>query len=260
MRKFKYIASFGCSFTRDAIEHENPSRPSHDASLIGVGKISFTKFLADKLNVPFINLGVGGSSLFYTYRKIYHHIKLNPETVKDTLFIWGLTLIDRYDWTPTVAEVRERKFSDEVTPYLHTEIPKKKMPFPHQVTEEFSQSFGCSLGELDTMSNFFTKYIYDDAAFETNYLMHVDTYTNHLRNLGINLLVVNLMGDIRSKHRNSRDPVMIPGTYVWPEGVSSWRAYLRKSDPTYAGEHPNADDHKKMGDRLYSYIQENLEK
>ena len=94
----KYVIGSGCSFTRGSIDHENPRRLTYKKEAENYSDYSYVRLVAEKLNVPYWNYALGGAGNNFSIRSLYRHVEDNPDTVKDTLFILGLSFNARYDF------------------------------------------------------------------------------------------------------------------------------------------------------------------
>lgn len=253
MSTFKRIISFGSSFVRDAIEHENPKRPNHNPSLLHIGKISFTRFLAEKMDLPFYNFGNGGASLYNAFRHFYLFLKHNPNLIEDTLFIWGFTFADRFGFPQPNEELKKDVLTYKVNgidtghEFNHVYVKKRKLPYSFQDMEQFAWIWDCSVQEATDVARFNTERIYDRGAFEEHMRMSIEVYQNYINSITENIIYINCV---------ESNMGYIPHTYRFPNGETSWRDYIRGYDSIYRGEHPNADDHKRMSELLYTHIQE----
>ena len=100
MLKYKNIVTSGCSFVHSSKDIDEPHRPTHDPNLnTNKGyKPTFADFLAEKMNIPFTNLGIGGAGVRYTIYSLLDWIQKNKEKSKDTLFICGVTNFNRFEF------------------------------------------------------------------------------------------------------------------------------------------------------------------
>lgn len=252
MSTFKRIISFGSSFVRDAIEHENPKRASHDPSLIHIGGISFTKFLAEKMGLPFFNFGNGGASLYNAFRHFYLFLKHNPNLIEDTLFLWGFTFADRFGFPQPNEKIKKGLLNTDAgkntgEEFNYIKVKKRKLPYSHQDMEAFAWIWDCTVEEMPTIARFNTERIYDRGAFEEHMRMSVEIYQNYINSITENTVYINCV---------ESNMGYIPNTFRFPNGETSWRSYIEGYDSTYRGEHPNADDHKRLSELLYTHIQE----
>ena len=88
--RFKHIVSVGCSYIRRSFEEE-PWRDTQGASNSWEDSTNFTEILGKKYNIPTYNLAIEGASPKYIAYRLYRWLRDNPEKIKDTFFIIGVT-------------------------------------------------------------------------------------------------------------------------------------------------------------------------
>lgn len=257
MSKFKRIVSFGCSFARAAIEEEDITRKNFNPECLTQYHNSYTRFLAERLDIDYINYGTGGASLYHAFDCFYNHIKLNPSHKEDTLFLWGLTLADRFDFPDNEAHCKivPAKHNNNMLDgeeYKLYKRSKKKLPFSYSDLKSHSTWFGGSTEEeIAPVAEFYTRYVYEKEGFIDNFLMHVDVYQKYISTITDNIVYINNM-ELHCGY--------VPNTLRFPDGSTSWRFYIKSYDSGYSATHPNTADHRILADLLYDHIQEKFPK
>ena len=240
----KYVVGSGCSFTRGSIDHENPRRLTYRKEAESYSNYSYVRLVGEKLNVPYWNYALGGVGNNYSIRSLYRHVEDNPNTVKDTLFILGLSYNNRYDF------IHPNEKSDPLQHEglnVHKVDPSKKMNIPKAWSMKnsdyrkiVSKMLGSSEEEAENLGKLFYNYIHTPSTFETESLMKVDFIKNYFENKGLKLIIANLI----------ENTYYVPDSFVWPSNYPSWRLYIESYDSNYAGEHPNSYDHEHFADLI----------
>lgn len=234
--KIKKVVGIGCSFTRHAIEGEEPQRLSFNSTLLEEFKLSYISHLASLIGCSFENLSQGGIGNRHILRKLYSHIKSNTD-ISNTLYVIGVSFISRYDFINPHS--RDGKF----TLPLYSDLKKNYL-------EDRAKLFKMPLEDILNLSRIFYRYIYNDntAIEELNEL--ITLYRSLVELKGGNIIFVDMVnGDPR-----------IEGVFTLPNNARSWREFITSYDETYLGKHPNHDDHTRLGELLYTYISENFAK
>lgn len=244
----KYVIGSGCSFTRGSIDHENPRRLTYKKEAENYSDYSYVRLVAEKLNVPYWNYALGGAGNNFSIRSLYRHVEDNPDTVKDTLFILGLSFNARYDF------IHPDEKSD---PLQHEGLnvykvdPSKKMMIPKWQSMDHpdyrqiaSKMIGSSEEEAENLGKLFYTYIFNPSTFKIEALMKVDMIKNYFENKGLKLIIANLI----------ENTYHVPDSFVWPSNYPSWRTYIESYDPNYRGEHPNSYDHEHFADLIYKSL------
>ena len=245
---FKYVVGSGCSFTRGSVDHENPGRLTYRKEAEAYSKYSYVKLVGKNLNVPYWNYAIGGVGNNFSIRSLYRHVEDNPDTVKDTLFILGLSFNDRYDFIHP-NEKSEPLQHEGLNVYRYDFKKKFMIPKAWSVDDPnyrklIAEMLSSSEEEAVNLGKLFYKYIYNRSTFRTESLMKVDLIKNYFENKGLKLIIANLI----------ENTYYVPDSFVWPSNYPSWRTYIESYDPNYRGEHPNAYDHEHFADLIYKSL------
>ena len=240
----KYVVGSGCSFTRGSIDHENPKRLTYSKEAEKYSNYSYVRLVGKNLNVPYWNYAVGGAGNNFSIRSLYRHVEDNPDTIKDTLFILGLSYNNRYDFIHP-DEKSEPLQHEGLNVYKYSPIKKFNIPKAWSMKnsdyrKQMAKMLGSSEEEAVNLSTLFYKYIYNQSTFETESLMRVDFIKNYFENKGLKLIIANLI----------ENTYHVPNSFVWPSNYPSWRLYIDSYDPNYRGEHPNSYDHEHFADLI----------
>ena len=204
----------------------------------------FSKLLSDKLELKEINNSVGGFSNHRIYRTAYDWIiNQSPQTIKETLFIIGITGISRTD-----LQLHDGVFKLGSVPSDINSIHDDE----REVISKVTKIRGLEVDDFfDYWAKWF-KYIYsEDIRLEET----IRDY--HL----LQTLIKSLGGDVMFLNTVRPNP-RIDNRLQWfkPLGKhNGWREWIATYDSDYTGEHPNSNDHAMLSEELYTHIIKNYE-
>ena len=141
MKKIKYLVVNGCSFSEGACMYPN-LKEIQDKKY----ENRFSKNLSEKLNCEEINISQSGGSNDRIFRTTFDWIQSNKEKVKDTLFVVGLTTINRVDL-----------YSKHDNRY----IPAQPF-YSGESIKLIAKYLNCSMDEAWSWINFKLDYTYDE--------------------------------------------------------------------------------------------------
>lgn len=210
MSKTKYVVTGGCSFSAGQLMSEDPSDQC---------KFRFSKIFADGLEAKDINLAKGGGSNDRAFRKIYQWIQENPNKVKHTLFLVGFTYLHRKDLYFDYKKewISYSNLGDFELNYFYKDVDKKM---------------------IKTWNDTEYGYFYNDDIEQEKLFMKADLLQTYIKSLNSNIIYFCAL--LKSDNLDKKLNWYKPGGYnYWSKYISEYRKY--------AGEHPNKEDHIKLG-------------
>ena len=218
----KKIVSFGCSFTVKSHNNENLNRRNRIAIK---EETCYTSEAANILNIPYENHAQGGSGVRSAIFKMLHYIKNNP--IDDIYIMIGISFFSRFDF---------------IKPYESSEdypIPQDGIPPPFKVRDYkfFSTTFPAEE---------YVKY-YDAKSSEFELLTLIEMAGLYLTKKNIPHVFINTC----NRFYKTRD---IVNTLIFPGNNEDWRKYIQSYDNNYRYEHPNVNDHVRLGKLLADHI------
>lgn len=232
--KINKVVGIGCSFTRHAIEEEEPQRLSYDSSLIEEFKHSYISHLASLLNCEYENPSKGGIGNRHILRKLFKHVTTN-KNISETLYVIGLSFLGRYDFIN--PHIEDGKFTVPLYPDLRGSF-----------LDDRSKLFKMPPEDILNFSRIFFRYIYNDNTAVQELKELIALYRAFVEQKGGRVIFVNTVND----------GLELEGVFSFPNNARSWREFITSYDETYLGLHPNHYDHTQLGELLYTYISENF--
>tara|TARA_Y100000004_G_C8815216_1_gene369453 strand:+ start:45 stop:773 length:729 start_codon:yes stop_codon:yes gene_type:complete len=242
LKRFKSLYALGCSFVEGTCmdEREEVKIPNIDEYKL---KYRFSKLLSDKLELKEINNSVGGFSNHRIYRTAYDWIiNQPPQTIKETLFIIGITAIDRTD-----LQLHDGVFRLGGNP-CGLDAFNDTIEEVNKVT----MSRGLDADDFFDYWDKWFKYIYNEDIRVEETIRDYHLLQTLIKSLGGDIIFLNTFE--KGVHFDSR----LQG--FKPRGkLNSWREFIHAYDSGYRGEHPSIKDHLILSEELYTYIIKNYE-
>ena len=260
MKRFKNLHALGCSFVAgDGMdEREKIKFPDEDGSEKHKYECRFSKLLSDKLELKEINNSVGGFSNHRIYRTAYDWITNQPpQTIKETLFIIGITDISRTDLQLDDGVIRLPGILGDMNCIHDNE---------REVITKITTMGGL---EVDDFFDYWTKwfkYIYSEDIRLEETMRDYHLLQTLIKSLGGDVIFFNTVRMnnpiYNYKHRVIPSDVHLDSRLQWfkPLGkYDGWREFIITFDSDYTGEHPSVKDHAILSEELYTHIIKNYE-
>lgn len=230
---FKYIVGTGCSFTWKTFESENPKRPYYDPNREDFHG-GWVRLLAEYYRIPYRSYARPGTGTLYSANRLMNFANENAELSKDILFVWGLSLLSRFDLTKEYETVDGLLGN---TPYKDFKFIKKKEGF-------FTTPY-----DNEDFAKLYLKYYHNEKDVINTSKNTIQATKAWFDSKGYRLILVSMMDDY-----------MIPNSFVFPNNEPSFSQHLRTIDTTYVGEHITYMDSIYLRDLLIRYIDKNFTK
>ncbi len=211
----------------------------------------FSKLLSDKLELKEVNNSVGGYSNHRIFRTAYDWIiNQSPQTIKETLFIIGITDVARTD-----LQLNDGEFKLGSTPSDMDNIHNDEKEHISRITKIRGLDIDYF---FDLWKNWF-KYVYSEDIRLEETIRDYHLLQNLIKSLGGDVMFLNT---VRDNARNLSSEVHLDSRLQWfkPLGKhDGWREFIEAYDSDYGGEHPNTNDHEILSQELYRHIIKNYE-
>jgi len=213
MDKIKHIVFNGCSFVQGCQDNPEHSKFQDTAR--------FSKLLVDKLGVQEINLAMGGSSNDRILRTTYDWILENEDKVSSTLFIIGLTQVERTELLITDKWIRVFSLSSLTNEDL-----------------EHIKNNDISLNDFKAWA----KFKMYDSQLKKDISRKLDLLQTYIKSKKSNVVFFKTFDEYYISDKIN----------VWkPNGNTTWAKYISSYDKEYVLTHPTLVDHKKLFELLY---------
>ena len=241
MVKYKYIVTSGCSFVQSSKDRDEPNRRTHDPKLVSREgyKPAFVDFLAEKMNLPFYNLAIGGTGIRYAIYSLLDWIQKNKDKSKDTLFICGITTFARFEFIN-----RELGLRDKEGFWGRLDIMDKSEDKYHDTLYRLPK---------DNYKRWYWENIYNDKEVEFELRGLIEMFSSYLRVNNHRCIFINTLND-NIYAETAIDISDICELFYFPNNTPYWREHILSDDNTYKLAHPNKHDHMVLADLLYDYI------
>jgi hypothetical protein len=231
--QYSHIVASGCSFTRGYVEHENKDRINYNPNITSGGKYGFVSRLAELLGCTYKNLAIGGIGIRHSIRLLYEYIDNSKEDLSDILLILGVSFPFRYDFINPLDSSKKYCIPQPLHLANH---PKFKV--------EKAKQFNTDPEDLQKFVEVFFKSITSTETLLTEFTQLIDIFQHYCKGKGVDLLIINMM-----------DPdLIVPNAFKFKDGSLTWKQYIKGYDSSYGVQHPNYDDHTRLGNLLYEYI------
>ena len=257
MKRFKNLYALGCSFVAGSCMDERekikfPAQNNHKY------ECRFSKLLSDKLELKEINNSVGGFSNHRIYRTAYDWIiNQSPQTIKETLFIIGITGVSRTDLQLDGGVFKLGSKPGDMN-CIHDD--------EREAINKITMTRGLAVKDFfDYWSKWF-KYIYSEDIRLEETMRDYHLLQTLIKSLGGDVIFFNTVRfnrpDHNHKHRLIPSDVHLDSRLQWfkPLGKhDGWREFITAYDSDYKGEHPSIKDHAILSEELYTHIIKNYE-
>ena len=257
MKRFKNLYALGCSFVAGSCMDERekikfPAKNNHKY------ECRFSKLLSDKLELKEINNSVGGFSNHRIYRTAYDWIiNQSPQTIKETLFIIGITGVSRTDLQLDGGVIKLGSKPGDMNTIHDDE---------KEVINMITMTRGLAVEDFfDYWAKWF-KYIYSEDIRLEETMRDYHLLQILIKSLGGDVIFFNTVRfnrpDHNYKHRLIPSDVHLDSRLQWfkPLGKhDGWREFITAYDSDYKGEHPSIKDHAILSEELYTHIIKNYE-
>ena len=258
----------GCSFVKgNALRTHHDTGGHENLSWEEKEPFNFTTLLSNKLNGKQINIASAGGSNDRIIRSTYEWIKQNPNEVKDSIFVIGLTEILRSEKfcanTKTYVKWRYTTFANNARNFKKEALMLLDTKFYEFVKKNYLEEKVLEYGKMDLL-------LFSD--FENEYKklnQQLDMLQGYIDNLGGKLLVFAAMLELENTYYNRNEDFATEGASLdtsnfnfltFPEqGSNCWRSYIKSYNANYhAYDHPAIDDQPVLVDILLNYINKNF--
>ena len=239
MRDIKHIVGIGCSYTRHSIEDEEPWRPSHNPEHIDRNNFSYITELANNLGATSENLSIGGIGNHHIFQKLYNHVKYNTD-IESTLYVIGSTYVHRRDFPHPTR--RDAKFSVPL-------YPNSLKKVENELYKALVEMWETPIEEILTFAKIWWERIFSEKEAYRELERYIETYKALVHQKNGNIVIINTCNPDNDINGTIRKNV-----YEFDNGITCWREYIKTYDETYGMKHPNYDDHRRLGQLLYQYI------
>lgn len=244
---YKTIVTAGCSYTETSFtdrerQSEEQIKKFYTSKYL---KQTYGSKLASLLGCNFVNLAKAGSSIESTVWQVTQWLQFAP--IEDSFLIIGITHTNRVNLSHPYREYK-----------ITGELGKCNTPFmlgkPNNVENEYGEFFNDYLSK-EEYSFFITtywKYFADLNRMTFNDVYRLISLQALLKQKNIPHLFIDVPGHDSFITKNDRWADYLDNIYIFPNGDSSWKNYIKSYDSSYRGGHPIHYDHMLLGELLYT--------